>query len=91
MAPSHPLALLPDPHEGAVGWEALKGGECMSDPQSGGTKDAPRIQAELEGVEPPTLGLLQLPEPWARNCPHSGLRNSHRWGLGGGCIHASGH
>lgn len=63
----------------------------MTPPQSGGTKDAPCIQAQLEGVEPPTLGLPQLPEPWARNHPRSESRNSHRPGQGGGCIHASGH
>lgn len=39
---------------------------------------------ELEGIKTPTLGLLQLPELWAKNSPHSESRNSHRPGQGRG-------
>ena len=46
QGPQPPPGLFLDPHAGDSGREALRDGECTSDPQSGGTWDAPCIQAQ---------------------------------------------
>lgn len=85
QGPQPPPGLLLDPHTGDSGREALRDGECMSDPPKWGHLGCSlHPSTELEGVEPPILGLPQLPKPWAGNHPHSESRSSRRPGRDGG-------
>lgn len=93
MAPSHPPALLPVPHRGVVGWEALRDGEYTSDPpQSGGTKDAPCIQAQsYRGWNPLSWGCCSSQNPGPETTPALRAGTPTDLSRVGGCIHASGH
>lgn len=91
QGPQPPPGLLPDPHTGDSGREALRDGECMSDPPKvGALRMLPASKHRARGGQAPYPGAATAPKTLGRKPPPES-RSSHRPGQGGGCIHASGH
>lgn len=86
--PQPPPGLLPDPHRGTGGREALRDGECMSDPRKvGALRMLPASKHRARGDQDPYPGAAAAPRTLGQKQPPLREQELPQTGAGWGGVH----